>query len=185
VDSRPLRADARRNRDRIVAVATEVFADQGAGASLDEIARRAHVGPGTLYRHFPSREALQAAVYRDAVDDVCARGCDLVADPDADAALDAWIRLLVRHMIERRGLASALVSSLGKENEVFLDIHRALHDTGEALVSRARSLGAVRRDVDARDILWAAHGIALAADGPDGDARVERLLSVFRAGLSA
>jgi AcrR family transcriptional regulator len=182
---RPLRADARRNRDRILAVAREVFADQGAGASLDEIARRAGVGPGTLYRHFPSREALQAAVYRDAVDDVCARGRDLIAATDGEAVLDAWVRLLVRHMIDRRGLASTLVASLGKDSEVFVDLHRALHETGDALVARARSLGALRADLEAGDILWAAHGIALAAEGPGGDARVERLLTVFRAGLGA
>src|SRR4051794_19434042 len=110
-----MRADAQRNRDRLTAAAQAVFGEQGAGASLDEIAKRAGVGPGTLYRHFPTREALQEAVYRDAVQRLCAAGDQLRSDADPRRALVEWMRLLLDHMITRRGLAEALVSALGKQ----------------------------------------------------------------------
>src|SRR5689334_1374792 len=133
-----MRADAQRNRDRLTAAAQEVFSEHGAGASLDEVAKRAGVGPGTLYRHFPTREALQAAVYRDAVERLCAAGEQLRAHADARQALVEWMRLLLDHMIARRGLAEALVNALGKQGEVFVVSHRVLHEVGAALVDRAK-----------------------------------------------
>ncbi len=183
--TRPLRADARRNRDRVVAVAREVFAEQGAGASLDEVAKRAGVGPGTLYRHFPNREALQEAVYRGAVEELGELGRALMAAQGPEAALAGWMRLLVGHMVARRGLAEALVDALGKGNEVFADCHRVLHETGGALVERARAAGVVRDDLDQRDLLWMAHGVSMAAESEGGPARVERLLRTLIAGMTA
>jgi AcrR family transcriptional regulator len=182
--TRPLRADARRNRDRIVAVAQDVFAEQGAGASLDEVARRAGVGPGTLYRHFPNREALQEAVYREAVEELGELGRALMSTEAPQAALESWMRLLVGHMVARRGLAAALVDALGKGSEMFADCHRVLHETGGAVVERAKAAGAVRDDLDQRDLLWMAHGVSLAAESDGGAARVERMLAVLLAGLS-
>jgi AcrR family transcriptional regulator len=182
--TRPLRADARRNRDRVVAVAQEVFAEHGAGASLDEVARRAGVGAGTLYRHFPNRAALQEAVYRGAVEELGELGRTLMDTRDPTAALEGWMRLLVGHMVARRGLAEALVDALGKGSEVFADCHRVLHETGGALVERARAAGVVRDDLDQRDLLWMAHGVALAAESEGGDARVERLLNILIAGMT-
>jgi AcrR family transcriptional regulator len=181
--TRPLRADARRNRDRIVAVAQDVFAEHGAGASLDEVARRAGVGPGTLYRHFPNRAALQEAVYRGAVEELGRLGRALVATQAPEAALEGWMRLLVGHMVARRGLAEALIDALGKGSEVFADCHRVLHETGRDLVERAKAAGAVRADLDQRDLLWMAHGVSMAAESDDGGARVERMLTVLVAGL--
>jgi AcrR family transcriptional regulator len=177
-----VRVDAQRNRDRLTEAALAVFSEQGAGASLDEIAKRAGVGPGTLYRHFPTREALQEAVYRDAVEQLCAAGSALRDTADARQALTGWMRLLLDHMVTRRGLAEALVSALGKQGEVFVDSHRALHQVGGALVDRAKQAGAARPDLDQRDLLWMIHGIAQAAGGDGGAARADRLLSIMIAG---
>lgn len=178
-----MRADARRNRERVLVAARALFAEHGAGASLDDVARRAGVGPGTLYRHFPNREALQEAVYRESIEDVCARGRELGSTLSPGAALDRWLELLVEHMASRRGLAEALVASAGKDSEVFVACHRALHDTGGELVERAQAAGAVRADLEHRDLLWLVHGVAQAAEGDGGDARAARMLAITLAGL--
>jgi AcrR family transcriptional regulator len=177
-----VRADAQRNRDRLIAAAQEVFGEQGANASLDDVAKRAGVGPGTLYRHFATRAALQEAVYRDAVEQLCAAGADLRAESDARRALTEWMRLLLDHMVARRGLAEALVAALGKQGDVFIASHRALHEIGDDLVARARQAGTARPDLDARDLLWMVHGISQAAEGPGGAARAQRLLSIMATG---
>jgi AcrR family transcriptional regulator len=178
-----VRADARRNREKLVVVAEQAFATYGAGASLDDIAKQAGVGPGTLYRHFPNREALQEAVYRGAIEELAARGATLSAAHEPGNALDAWVTMLVEHMTARRDLATALTESLGKQSEVFVDVHRLMHTTGEQLVERAKAGGAVRADLDHRDLLWMAHGVAQAMEGAEGAERVERLLSVLLAGI--
>ena len=180
-----MRADAQRNRDRLTAAAQAVFSEQGAGASLDEVAKRAGVGPGTLYRHFPTREALQEAVYRDAVERLCAAGAQLRSTADAKQALVEWMRLLLEHMIARRGLAEALVSALGKQGDVFVVSHRSLHEVGADLVDRAKRAGAARPDLDHRDLLWMIHGIAQAGTGQDGEARAQRLLNIMTVGSLA
>jgi AcrR family transcriptional regulator len=177
-----VRADAQRNRDRLVSAAQEVFGEQGAGASLEDIAKRAGVGPGTLYRHFPTRAALQEAAYRDAVERLCAAGADLRDQTDPRRALSEWMRLLLEHMIARRGLAEALVAALGKQGDVFVTSHRALHEIGDDLVARAQRAGAARPDLDASDLLWMVHGVSQAAEGPGGDARAQRLLSIITDG---
>jgi AcrR family transcriptional regulator len=180
-----VRADAQRNRDRLVAAAQAVFGEQGAGASLEDVAKRAGVGPGTLYRHFATRAALQEAAYRDAVERLCAAGAELRDEGDARRALTDWMRLLLEHMVARRGLAEALVAALGKQGDVFVASHRALHEIGDDLVARARQAGAARPDLDARDLLWMVHGISQAAEGPGGAARAERLLTIMIAGTKA
>jgi AcrR family transcriptional regulator len=177
-----VRADAQRNRDRLIAAAQAVFSEQGANASLDEVAKRAAVGPGTLYRHFPTREALQEAAYRDAVERLCAAGGSLRDITDAKQALSEWMRLLLEHMVARRGLADALVSALGKQDDVFVDSHRALHEVGGELVDRAKRAGVARPDLDQRDLLWMIHGIAQADVGQGGAARAQRLLDIMIVG---
>ncbi|MDT7577968.1 MAG: hypothetical protein QOH17_4301 [Pseudonocardiales bacterium] len=178
-----MRADARRNQEKLVAVAEQAFAEHGAGASLDDIAKRAGVGPGTLYRHFPTREALQEAVYRGAIEELAARGTTLATTLAPGPALEAWVTMLVEHMGARRDLATALTASLGKQSEVFVDSHRLMHSTGKALVEAAKNAGVVRADLDQRDLLWMAHGVAQATEGDGGAQRGERLLSVLLAGM--
>ena len=178
-----MRADARRNRDRLVAIAQEAFAEQGAGASLDDIAKRAGVGPGTLYRHFPTREALQEAAYRDAVEELAERGRALADELPPGPALESWIASLIAHIRDRSALAGALVESMGKQGELFVECHRLLHDTGALIVDAARAAGAVREDVQERDLLWMAHGVAQSAAGEGGDERAARLQQVLLRGL--
>jgi AcrR family transcriptional regulator len=178
-----VRADARRNRDRLVAVAQEVFAEQGAGASLDDIAKRAGVGPGTLYRHFPTREALQEAAYRDAVAELAERGRALADELSPGPALENWIAALVVHIRNHTALAGALIESMGKQGEVFVECHRLMHETGAQLVDDARAAGAVREDVQERDLLWMAHGVAQSAAGEGGDERAARLQEVLLRGI--
>lgn len=178
-----MRADARRNRDRLIAVAQEVFADQGAGASLDDIAKRAGVGPGTLYRHFPTREALQEAAYRDAISELVQRGRALADELPPGPALEGWVALLITHIRDHSALAGALIESLGKQGEVFVECHQLIHRTGALLVGAAQAAGAVREDVQERDILWMAHGVAQSAVGEDGDERAARLQEVLLRGV--
>src|SRR5215216_6625186 len=110
IGSPALRADARRNRDRLIAAAREAFAERGAEASLDDIARRAGVGPGTLYRHFPTRLTLIEAVYRDGVEALCAEARDLMSSPSPGEALATWLRSVLSYAGEKRGLATALMT---------------------------------------------------------------------------
>src|SRR6201982_4207636 len=110
-----LRADARQNRTRLISAATAAFAEKGADAPLEDIARRAGVGIGTLYRHFPTRLALQEGVSRNQVETVCARGRELAEAPSPGEAFAAWLRVLAGFLATKRGLSHALISTLGKD----------------------------------------------------------------------
>lgn len=170
-----MRADARRNRDRLVSVAGEVVAEQGAAASLEEIARRAGVGSATLHRHFPSRMALLDAVFAERVAVLCELGKALLADPDPAAALARWLRELGRHAVRNRGLATSLLRGTGESS------HARILTAGEALVTRAQQAGAIRADVSTAELLRLANGVALAAD--EDEALADRLLTLALTGL--
>ena len=114
----PMRADARRSRERLLAAATQAFAEKGADAPLEDIAKRAGVGIGTLYRHFPTRLDLQEAVYRNQVSAVCAQGAELADAPSPGDAFAGWLRALASYLVTKRGLASALIAAKGKDSEV-------------------------------------------------------------------
>src|SRR5487761_883471 len=114
----PMRADARRNRERLLTAATAAFAENGADAPLEDIARRAGVGIGTLYRHFPTRVDLQAAVYRSQVETVCAAADEYMISSTPDQALSGWLRAMVAYLATKRGLSRALVDSLGKDSQL-------------------------------------------------------------------
>jgi AcrR family transcriptional regulator len=171
-----VRADARRNRDRLVAVAGAVVAEQGAEASLEEIARRAGVGSATLHRHFPSRLALLDAVFAERVAALCERGAALLARPDPGDALSGWLRELVRHVVRNRGLATSLLTGTGES------CHVRILAAGEALVTRAREAGALRPDATTRELLALANGVALAA--AEDEALADRLLTLAVTGLA-
>src|SRR5271169_2367694 len=113
-----LRADARQNHARLLAAASEAFTEKGAEAPLEEIARRAGVGIGTLYRHFPTRLDLQAAVFRNQVDTICGEGQALLLDTPAGPAFLGWIRNLAAYLATKRGLSKALIDGLGKDSEL-------------------------------------------------------------------
>jgi AcrR family transcriptional regulator len=180
-----LRADARRNRDRLIAAARDAFAERGAEASLDDIARRAGVGPGTLYRHFPTRLALMEAVYRDGVEALCAEAQALLASPSPGEAFATWLRSFLTYAGEKRGLATALMAMTGADTPpVFAACHDMIRDAGGALLARAQEAGAVREDVQLWDLLKLVSSIAMTCEqAPDSEAMAERLLSLVLSGV--
>ncbi|HEY8524992.1 MAG TPA: helix-turn-helix domain-containing protein [Acidimicrobiales bacterium] len=180
---RPLRADARRNRARLLEAAHAVFRERGTDASLDEVARRAGVGAGTLYRHFPTRDDLVEALVRADVDQLAQLSRDLTAAPgDPDAALRTWLLAFVRHAMAFRGLAEALVAAAG--SGTCLD--RACHDTevaAAAVVERARAAGRLRPDASVQDTLNLAAAVAWLAERDDDPDAPARLLDLVLDGL--
>lgn len=159
-DERPLRADARRNRDLLMTAARETFAEKGADAALEDIARRAGVGVGTLYRHFPNRQALLEAVYVDEVESLCRSAADL-ADREPWDALVQWLDRFVEYVQAKHALAGELLKSLSRDADVFRACHDAIWAAGEPLLDRAREAGAVRSDVAFADVVSLVSGIAM------------------------
>jgi AcrR family transcriptional regulator len=180
---RARRADAQRNVERLIAAAREAFAAHGANAPLDDIARSAGVGPGTLYRHFPTRLALVEAVYRDSVERLCADGARLAeTEPPAEALVD-WLRGFVTVVAEKRGLAAALTDE-GQASELFAQCHTMINATGADLLDRAKRSEAVRDDITLGDVLKMAKAFAHAAESsPEGPALAERLIALSMDGL--
>src|ERR1700751_3237196 len=117
-DEPRMRADARRSRAKLLEAATAAFAEHGADAPLDDIARRAGVGIGTLYRHFPTRVDLQAPVYRSQVQTVCDAADELLVSNSPEQALLGWVRALAAYLVTKRGLAQALINAVGKDSEL-------------------------------------------------------------------
>jgi AcrR family transcriptional regulator len=179
---RSMRADARRNYERLVATATAAFAERGAEASLDDIARRAGVGSGTLYRHFPTRQALLEAVYRDQVEILCARADELMASSPPAEALETWLRAVTDYAATKRGLA-AMMTDL-ENSELMSYCRGAMRSAGSALLERAQRAGVVRADVDLTDLLKLLSMIAASGEqAPGGGARADRLLALVMDGL--
>jgi AcrR family transcriptional regulator len=179
---RPMRADARRNYERLLVAARAAFTEHGADASLDDIAHRAGVGPGTLYRHFPTRQALLEAVYRDGVEAVCGRAYELLDTMPPGEALAAWLRAMVDYVATKRGLAMELVASLGEDSsELFASCKQAMVAAGTAVLDAAKDAGAVRPETDLKDVLKLVHAIGAAAEQAPEDA--DRLLSLVLDGL--
>ncbi|WUG71076.1 TetR/AcrR family transcriptional regulator [Streptomyces sp. NBC_00457] len=181
---RPMRADARRNYDRLLTEARSAFAAHGTDASLEDVARRAGVGIGTLYRHFPNRHALLSAVFEDGVSDLLARSRELLSAPDPCTALVTWLREIVTHAGEYRGLAKALMSVSHDHTSALARCSDPIRKAGQALLTRAQEAGAVRDDVAIDDLLKLTHAIALAAEETPTDPNVaDRLLHLTLRGL--
>jgi AcrR family transcriptional regulator len=154
----PKRADARRNYERVLAAAREAFAEGGESTSLEEIARRAGVGIGTLYRHFPSRQALLEALYVNEVEEI-SRSAAEIDDPDPWQALNVWLQRLTGYLATKRALANELMNYLDADAELFRECRTALFAAGEPLLKRAQDAGAVRPDVEFWDVLHMVAGI--------------------------
>jgi AcrR family transcriptional regulator len=183
---RALRADARRNYERLLVEARSAFAEHGTGASLEEVARRAGVGIGTLYRHFPSRHALMSAVFEDAVSDLLARSRELLDAPQPCSALVDWLREIITHASAYRGLARALMSASQDDSSDLARCSGPMREAGSALLARAQRAGAVRPDVSIGDLLQLTNAIALAAEEtPDEPELADRLLTLTLRGLKA
>jgi AcrR family transcriptional regulator len=179
-----MRADARRNRQRLLDAALQVYAERGADdASLDEIARRAGVGIGTLYRHFPTRQALLEAVYRDQVEELCTVARELHDEAPPEQALERWLRALMAFATTKKNLSSSLMSGPNK-SEVATSCSAMVREAATKLLAEAQRTGQVRGDVDAIDLLRMSHALAIAADLPYSHPdQGERLMSVLLAGL--
>ena len=182
---RRLRADARRNYQRIVAAAEEVFAEQGADGSLEEIARRAGVGSATLHRHFPSRRALLLAVFQDGIETLGELARTLAGEADPGPALTTWLHALSAYTATHRGLARSLLpGGAGLEPAGGDDpCHALLTAAGGQLLERAQSAGAVRADVSLPVLLTLVNAIALAMEDRGDPADVDRLLALALTGI--
>jgi AcrR family transcriptional regulator len=183
----PKRADARRNYDRLLAAAAEAFAEHGADdVSLEEIARRAEVGIGTLYRHFPSRQSLLEAVYADQVEGLELLASKLMTAESPKEGLAEWLRAMVMFGRTKRSLSAALVAMIGKDSELLSSCGAALRASAGALLERAQQTGEVRADVQGADVLRLTHGLILAADWSAGDtSQTDRMLALVMDGLAA
>jgi AcrR family transcriptional regulator len=177
---RPRRADAQRNYDLLLAAAREVFAERGADAPLDEIARRAGIGNATMYRHFPDRRELLAAVYSDELDKLCAQADVLLAAEPPGDALFSWLRAFIAHVADKRELALAIPGDASR-SALFDGWHAVMHATVSSLLTRAQDAGEVSRETTAADLFTLASGIALA--GGDSE-RADRCLALIRHGTA-
>src|SRR3954451_9708501 len=148
---RPQRADARRNYEKLIAVARDVFAEDGVSATLDDIARRAQVGPATLYRHFPTRQHLLEAVYLEEVQAISRSAADL-ADLPPWEALVQWLHEFVRYAATKRALANEMLTSIDHDADVFQASRAALTAAGGGLIARAQEAGVVRADANFMDV---------------------------------
>jgi len=177
---RPKRADARRNYDRLVTAARDAFAELGTSASLEEVARRAGVGIGTLYRHFPSRQDLLEAVYVEEVEDVCRRADELTDLPPWEA-LAEWLHRVVSYVGRKYALAQELWNYLDRDAPVFSGCRTALFAAGGALLERAQQAGDVRADVTIDDVMQIVGGIGKNVTIPPD--QMERILDIALDGL--
>jgi AcrR family transcriptional regulator len=174
---RPMRVDARRNYDRLLAAAAELFAAEGTGAALDDVARRAGIGNATLYRHFPTRQDLIAALLTSRYDDLQMNADSLLAHPDPYAALIGWLQAFVVHITAYRGLAGSTMEILRNPDSDLSASCRGMRDGGARLLARAQDHGAIRPDLAISELLRLTNGVALAAEGhPDETARLLLLI---------
>lgn len=178
------RVDVRRNYQQLLAAAHEVFDEQGADASLEEIARRAGLGSATLHRHFPSRYALMTAVYWNQIEALCAAARELGETNSPGEALTAWLRQLIAIAAER-GLATALMTSQHDATARLFDAcHDAIRAAAAPLLARAQRAGAIRADVELDDLLQLANAIALLVEhDADPRPRADRYLLLLIDGL--
>jgi AcrR family transcriptional regulator len=173
------RSDARRNRDRILEVAKEAFARAGANTSLDDIAKQAEVGAGTLYRHFPTRDALLEAVYRAEVEKLAAAERELSRKLPPVEALRAWMLLFVDYIAAKQIIASALNTLVGGPSKVYEGSRAQIQGAIETLVKRAIKSGDICRDLDPFDLLRALIGVSNVATGPDWQESARRLVDIL------
>jgi AcrR family transcriptional regulator len=156
---RPKRADARRNYERLIAAGREAFTEDDRSASLEDIARRAGVGIGTLYRHFPSRQDLLEAVYVEEVDGLCRSAVDLAGEPPWEA-LVAWLHRFVDYMATKQALAEELLAYTDRDADVFKTCRSNMYAGGEPLLTRAQEAHVVRSDTNIAEVIQLVGGIA-------------------------
>jgi AcrR family transcriptional regulator len=176
---RPLRADARRNRDRLLEVAMEAFSQTGPEVTLDSIAKTAGVGIGTLYRHFPTREALIEEVYRTELTRLCDVVPQLLGDLPPDAAMRTWMDRFIDYMAAKHGLADALRVVIAAGGRPFAHSRERMAGAVTQLLAAGVAAGTLRPDVVPDDVLVGLSGISLAAGDPDRREQAGRLLDLL------
>jgi AcrR family transcriptional regulator len=176
---RKQRSDARQNRERILVAAKAAFAKSGANASLDDIAKQAGVGPGTLYRHFPSREDLLKAVYQAAAEKLAAAATDFAETLPPVDALRAWMMLFVDYLADKQIIAPALNALVNDPRKVYEASYGTIWEAVRMLVNRAVQSGDFREDLDAVDLLRALVGVAGAGAGSDWQRSARKLVDIL------
>jgi len=180
--ARKPRTDALRNRERILEVAKAAFTRQGANASLEEIAKQACVGTGTLYRHFPTRDELIEGVYRNEVEKLAAAAARFAETMSPLEALRAWMLLLVDYIAAKHIIAPALNSIVGGPSRLYEGSRSLIQSAIDELVKRAKRSGDLRRDLDAFDLLRALIGVSHVGSGADWQQSARRLVDILIAG---
>lgn len=158
--TRPKRADARRNYDKVLAAAREAFAEGGESTALEEIARRAGVGIGTLYRNFPNRQALLETLYLEEVEGICRMAEEQRDSADPWEALTSWFERFIGYIATKQALAAELTNYLDRDAQLFKSSRAALWAAGEPLLTRAQEAGVVRPDAEIGDVMHMVMGIA-------------------------
>jgi AcrR family transcriptional regulator len=177
------RADARRNRDKLLSVAVAAFSEPDDEVTLETIAKRAGVGIGTLYRHFPTREELVAAAYRHEVERLCDAVEQLQQEMPPDAALREWMERFVDYVAAKKGMAAALQSVVTADSRLFADTYAQIVAALTALLRAGIDAGTIRPDVDAEDVLRAMRGAWLVTDQQHRHDHARRLLDLLMDGL--
>ena len=173
------RADAQRNRARILEIAKDAFTRSGANISLDDVARQACIGPGTLYRHFPTRDSLLEAVYRTEVEKLAAAEGEFAESMPPVEALRAWMLLFVDYIATKQIIAPALNTIVGGPSKLFESTGAQIKGAINALVERAIESGDMRPDLDPLDLLRALIGVSNVASGPDWVQSAKRLVNIL------
>jgi AcrR family transcriptional regulator len=181
---KPMRADAQRNQQRLVSAALTAFTEHGTDdVSLEEIARRAGVGIGTLYRHFPTRQSLLEAVYQDQIEALRAEGEKLITSLPPDEALEAWLHAMARFSATKRSLVGALMATIGKESEVVSACSTIIRTSADQMLSMAQEAGQVRADINSGDLLRLVHSISMTADRATDPEQTGRMIALVLDGL--
>jgi AcrR family transcriptional regulator len=183
-EPRPMRADAQRNYTRLLEAASGAFVEHGADdVSLEEIARRAGVGIGTLYRHFPTRQALLEAVYTDQVESLSARADELLRAESPGDALADWMRALMKFSSTKKSMTTALLATLGTDSELLSACSKQIKEAAESLLTRAQQAGAVRTDVDPKDLMRLVHAVNIATEKTPEPGQADRMLALILDGM--
>ena len=183
--TRKPRADARRNREQLLAAAKAAFTEVGPDVTLEEIARRAEVGIGTLYRNFPTREAIVEAVYRREVQQLADAAPRLLQSSPPAEALRAWMLMFIDYVATKRLIAPALSAVANGSPDFYASSSALIREAIRQLVERAKAEGAIRKDADSADLIGALIGFASVRSSPDWQASARRLIEILMDGLRA
>lgn len=182
-DPRPLRADARRNRDRLLDAAARAFAREGPGTTLEAIAKDAGVGIGTLYRHFPTREELVEATYRHELARLCDAADELLAELPPDEAIRAWMDRFVGYTTTKRGMADTLRAIIASGGDPYAHSRDRMVAATTTLLRAGADAGLLRADARPEDVLMGINGVSLAVGEPEQREQAARLLDLLVDGL--